>query len=92
MSLTVKVRHPKGGMCFGKIVRYEEALDRSPFYVIDIGEYQSLKVPAHIVEKDNKFEVHQEVKNILGNPVLAKHPLYYVVCKIELGSQMFNLL
>ena len=66
MSLTVKVRHPKGGMCFGKIVRYEEALDRSPFYVIDIGEYQSLKVPAHIVEKDNKFEVHQEVKSILG--------------------------
>tara|TARA_Y100001951_G_scaffold80047_1_gene67976 strand:+ start:292 stop:525 length:234 start_codon:yes stop_codon:yes gene_type:complete len=53
-------------MCFGKVVRYEEALDRSPFYVVDIGEYQSLKVPAHIIEKDNKLAVHQEVKNILG--------------------------
>ena len=66
MSLTVRVRHPKGVMCFGKVVIYEEALDRSPFYVVDIGEYQSLKVPAHIMEKDNKLEVHQEVKNILG--------------------------
>ena len=64
--MIVRVRHPKGGMVFGKVIRYEENLHYSPFYVVDVGEYQSLKVPAHIVEKDNKYEVHKEVKNILG--------------------------
>jgi len=45
----VKVAHPaKGkGMVTGKVVRYDDQGPGSPFYVVDIGEYQSEKVPAH---------------------------------------------
>lgn len=50
----VKVAHPaKGkGMVTGKIVRYDDQGPGSPFYVVDIGEYQSEKAPAHKIKEE----------------------------------------
>jgi hypothetical protein len=50
----VKVAHPaKGkGMVTGKIVRYDKGGPHSPFYVVDIGERQSEKVPAHKIKEE----------------------------------------
>jgi len=47
------VRVPnKGRMVKGKIVRYDKGDSHgSPFYIVDIGEYASIKVPAHNVEE-----------------------------------------
>jgi hypothetical protein len=48
---SVKVPH-KGKMVSGKVVRYDKGSGaESSFYVVDVGEYESLKVPAHKVEK-----------------------------------------
>ena len=53
----VKVAHPaKGkGMVPGKIVRYDKSGPGSPFYVVDIGELRSEKVPAHKIEEGKEF-------------------------------------
>ena len=51
----VKVPHPaKGkGMVTGKIVRYDKGGGGySPFYVVDIGEYKSEKIPAHKIQTE----------------------------------------
>ena len=51
----VKVAHPaKGkGMVTGKIVRYDKGGGGySPFYIVDIGERQSEKVPAHKIKEE----------------------------------------
>ena len=62
----VKVPHPaKGkGMVTGKIVRYDKGGPHSPFYVVDIGEPRSEKIPAHKikeeVEKENKLIGQEE--------------------------------
>jgi len=59
----VKVAHPaKGkGMVTGKIVRYDDQGPGSPFYVIDIGERMSEKVPAHKIKEETMTdeELHQ---------------------------------
>jgi hypothetical protein len=48
----VTVRN-KGKKTEGKVVRFEKGSlhGGSPFYVVDVGEYESLKVPAHEVQK-----------------------------------------
>jgi len=48
----VKVPH-RGKMVSGKVVRHDKG-DKygSPFYVVDVGEYESAKVPAHNVTKE----------------------------------------
>ena len=45
----------KGMMAQGTVVRYDKG-DRhgSPFYVVDVGEYESIKVPVHVVESVKK--------------------------------------
>tara|TARA_Y100000590_G_scaffold304001_1_gene342739 strand:+ start:3583 stop:6582 length:3000 start_codon:yes stop_codon:yes gene_type:complete len=51
----VRVPHPaKGkGMVTGKIVRYDKGGGGySPFYVVDIGEYKSEKIPAHKIQTE----------------------------------------
>lgn len=51
-----KVRVPhKGKMVSGKVVRYDDRDKHhggSPFYVVDVGEYESAKVPAHHIKED----------------------------------------
>ena len=53
----VKVAHPaKGkGMVTGKIVRYDNQGPGSPFYIVDIGEYRSEKVPAHKIREGAEY-------------------------------------
>ncbi len=53
----VKVAHPaKGkGMVTGKIVRYDNQGPGSPFYVVDIGELRSEKVPAHKIKEGAEY-------------------------------------
>jgi hypothetical protein len=49
-----KVRVPhKGKMTPGKVVRHDKGDPHgSPFYVVDVGEYASAKIPAHEVQKE----------------------------------------
>jgi hypothetical protein len=51
-----KVRVPhKGKMTSGKVVRYDQGYRHgSPFYVVDVGEYESIKVPEHKVEREKE--------------------------------------
>ena len=63
--LKVRVPHPKGGMVIGTVVRYAEN-DRPPAYIVDIGEYQSLRVPAHKVEAENQDEITKTFASILA--------------------------
>lgn len=47
----VMVPH-RGRMVRGTVVRYDKGLPYgSPFYVVDVGEYESLTVGAHNVEE-----------------------------------------
>ena len=65
--IQVRVPHPKGGMVIGKVVRYDRgSIQDSPFYVVDIGEYASLKVPAHKVEAENQDEITKTFASILA--------------------------
>ena len=54
----VKVPHPaKGkGMVTGKIVRYDKGGPHSPFYVVDIGEPRSEKIPAHKIKEEVEID------------------------------------
>ena len=63
--LRVRVPHPKGGMAIGTVVRYAEN-DNPPAYIVDIGEYQSLRVPAHKVESENQDEITKTFASILA--------------------------
>jgi predicted RNA binding protein YcfA (HicA-like mRNA interferase family) len=48
----VKVPH-NGKMVSGKVVRHDKGQPHgSPFYVVDVGEYESKTVPAHKVQKE----------------------------------------
>jgi len=60
----VKVAHPaKGkGMVTGKVVRYDDQGPGSPFYVIDIGERMSEKVPAHKIKEDVDLTEKAKIK------------------------------
>ena len=63
--LKVRVPHPKGGMAIGTVVRYA-GNDRPPAYIVDIGEYQSLRVPAHKVEAENHDEITKTFEGIMA--------------------------
>ena len=63
--LKVRVPHPKGGMIIGTVVRYAEN-DNPPAYIVDIGEYQSLRVPAHKVEAENHDEITKTFESIMA--------------------------
>ena len=59
--LKVRVPHPKGGMVIGTVVRYDRgSMQDPPFYVVDVGEYASLKVPAHKIEAENHDELTKQ--------------------------------
>jgi hypothetical protein len=60
----VKVMHPAAGkgMVPGKIVRYDKGGPESPFYVVDIGEYRSEKVPAHKIKEELEISEGQELQ------------------------------
>lgn len=53
LSAGTKVRIPhKGKMVAGKIVRYDggtKSVGELPFYIVDVGEYGSVKIPVHKV-------------------------------------------
>ena len=52
----VKVRH-KGKMIRGKVVRYDKGgRGESPFYVVDVGEYESPKIPAHKIDEEVELD------------------------------------
>ena len=63
--LKVRVPHPKGGMVIRTVVRYAEN-DRPPAYIVDIGEYKSLRVPAHKVEAENHDEITKTFASVLA--------------------------
>ena len=63
--LKVRVPHPKGGMIIGTVVRYAEN-DNPPAYIVDIGEYKSLRVPAHKVEAENHDEITKTFEAIMA--------------------------
>ena len=66
-AMKVRVRHPKGGMVIGKIVRYDSGSPHySPFYIVDIGERQSVKAPAHEVEAENHDELTKQYTKIFA--------------------------
>jgi hypothetical protein len=48
---TVTVPH-KGKMVKGKVVRYDKGGPEDPFYVVDVGENESPKIPVHKIKED----------------------------------------
>ena len=74
----VKVAHPaKGkGIVTGKIVRYDKGGPHSPFYIVDIGERQSEKVPAHKIKEDTS--VASVDMNTTGKPKKRKTETFSV--------------
>ena len=70
VGTAVRVPH-KGKMMPGKVVRYDKGDKHgSPFYVVDVGEYESPKVPAHYVK--------QGVAEGLGQKMSVKDTLAYL--------------
>ena len=52
-SATSKVKVPhKGKMVQGKVVRYDKGGPESPFYVVDVGERESVKIPEHKIKEE----------------------------------------
>ena len=53
----VKVPH-KGKMVKGKIVRFDKGVKgyEGPFYVVDVGEYESPKIPAHKIKEEAELD------------------------------------
>ena len=49
---TVTVPH-KGKMVKGKVVRYDKGGPEDPFYVVDVGENESPKIPVHKIKEDS---------------------------------------
>ncbi len=47
----IKVPH-KGKMVQGKVVRFDKGGPASPFYVVDVGELASIKVPEHKLKEE----------------------------------------
>lgn len=70
-----KVRVPhKGKMTSGKVVRHDKGDPHgSPFYVVDVGEDASAKIPAHEVQVDmDETFVNQSRGRLRGSP-LGRH-------------------
>jgi hypothetical protein len=68
-AVGAKVRVPhKGKMTSGKVVRYDKGEKHgSPFYVVDVGEYESAKVPSH------KVQVHEEMMQMDENHYMGAY-------------------
>ena len=50
----VKIPH-RGELTTGTVVRYDNGRPHcSPFYIVDVGEYESVKCPAHRTRKANQ--------------------------------------
>jgi hypothetical protein len=66
----VQVAHPaKGkGMVTGKVVRYDDQGPGSPFYIVDIGEPRSEKVPAHKIKEETEID---EAKSAYDKQIAA---------------------
>lgn len=65
----INVRVPyKDGIRIGKVIKYNdgEKSKCSPFYIVDIGENRTIKVPAHKVEADNHNEISNQFKLIFN--------------------------
>jgi len=75
-----KVRVPhKGKAVPGKVVRHDKGDKHgSPFYVVDVGEYESPKVPAHQVRTEEVEQI-DEVKlvNIMRHPEHGKAYIWH---------------
>ena len=92
----VKVMHPAAGkgMVSGKIVRYDKSGPGSPFYVVDIGELRSEKVPAHKIEEgkefpktkaDKKVHLHKLFKKIADVNKRNKNSGYKIIDRTPKG-------
>jgi hypothetical protein len=57
----VKLRGGKSG----KIVRFDGKTPGSPFYIVDIGQYYSLEVPAHEIQTESTNKSVNEAKDSL---------------------------
>ena len=65
--IKVRVPHPLGGMVIGKVVRYDKGSSQDPpFYVVDVGEYTSLKIPAYKVEAENHEQLTEQYNRIFA--------------------------
>ena len=81
-----KVRVPhKGNMVSGKIVRHDPGDKHgSPFYIVDVGDYESAKIAAHKVQKEEINEdIHQEIQRCLTEGV------DFIDNNYRLGSEKF---
>jgi hypothetical protein len=80
----VKVPH-KGQMVSGKVVRYDKGSGaESSFYVVDVGEYESLKVPAHEVKKLSESQLTEsESTEVIAKK--GKHTLSRITRKDGTG-------
>ena len=60
----------KGKTIKGKVVRYDKGGPESPFYVMDHGEYESAKVPAHHIVKEAATD--RIAQKALPRPILGR--------------------
>ena len=68
----VKVPH-KGKLRDGKVVRYvPQRGAASPYYVVDVGEYQSIEVPAHKIDEGRMSDLHLLIKQGKSAEQIAK--------------------
>jgi len=74
----IKVPH-KGKLRDGKVVRYvPQRGAASPYYVVDVGEYQSIEVPAHKIKEEvdldegKMSQLHQYIKDKKSAEEIAK--------------------
>ena len=74
----VKVPHPaKGkGMVTGKIVRYDKGGPHSPFYVVDIGEPRSEKIPAHKIKEEVEIKEYGKIYARKGSDYELYHKTF----------------
>ena len=79
----VKVPH-KGKMVKGKIVRYDKGVKgyEGPFYVVDVGEYESPKIPAHKIKEEveldeAKYDIyHKTFSSAMQHAYVAAKKMY----------------
>ena len=61
----VSVPH-KGKMVSGKVVRHDKGeVHGSPFYIVDVGEYASTKIPSHKVKKEDVQMTDETIEEMM---------------------------
>ena len=68
----VKLRGGKSG----KIVRFDGKTPGSPFYIVDIGQYYSIEVPAHELETESVTEADGLWANIRAKQARGEKPAH----------------